>query len=124
MTIISIYLFYAWVVIIHACFIGISAFAIWGKTLSNTSTWKTLMALLIPIVFLEFYWLPFAHYLELSLSTSHPQLLNTFQIEKTSNVIHHFNLFWYHPMVFLAGTILAYRIGRWSYLKNQKQIAL
>jgi len=92
--------------------------------LSNISVWKTLIALLLPIVFLEFYWLPFAQYFELSLSTSHPQILNAYQIEKTSNVIQYFNFFWYHPMVFLAGTILAYRIGRWSYLKNQNQIAL
>lgn len=119
MAIISVYFFYAWVVIIHACFIGISAFALWGKKLEKLAIWKVLILLAIPIVFLEFYWIPYAHYMELSLHTNQSTVLNFFKIQETTNIINQFDFFWYHPITFGAGTFLAYKIGRQTFLKNK-----
>lgn len=117
MEIIIIYVFYAWVIIIHACFIGISAYAIWGKKMIAMSAVKAMTILFVPLAFLEFYWIPTAKYLGLSLFTNNAKIHAFYGSDETVNILNSFSLMWYHPIVFLLGAYLAFKVGKWSYFR-------
>lgn len=115
-----VYLVYIWVVLIHAFFIGICAFTLWGKRLISWSPLKVVACLSLPLIFLEFYWLPIVKYLGISLNTENDALMACFDLSSTDNLIDHVSVKWWHIISILMSAFFAMKIGRWAYLRNKK----
>jgi len=121
MELLLLYIFYFWIVLIHAFFIGVSVFSIWGNRMLKKPVWKVSLLLAVPLVFLEFYWIPFVKYLDFKLTTDNLMLLELFNTNSQTNLVDLFSFNWMHIFVFPLGGYLAYRVGKWSYFRTLNQ---
>ena len=118
MKILFLYIIYLWVLMIHAFFIGISAFAIWPQKLRAMKPLIAIFLLLLPLLFFELYWIPVFKYFGLEVFFSDETILEHFQMNEKDNLIEHVRFVWYHPILLLLAAFLSYRIGLWVSLKK------
>lgn len=117
--IVVLFLMYLFVISIHVVFVGISAYAIWGKYFTNWKKWQIWLVLLVPIVFFEFYWIPVMNYLDISIFVGNQSILDFFNLSENTDIVKSYHVAWFQPILFFLAVIVSQRIGQYYYLKNK-----
>jgi ABC-type uncharacterized transport system permease subunit len=113
--VVAVYLAYLWVGLLHALFVGATAFFLWGHRLIRMRPWLTIVGMGFVLSFFELYWKPLFEGIGLSVEISNPALRDYFGVAEGTDMVKTLRI---HPMnvtFIIIQALLAYWIGRSGY---------
>ena len=120
MKVLTIYLSYLWVGILHAFFVGCSFYMCFGKTLVQWKIWQVALLFFPILLFFEVYWIPLFNYLGLELFITSPEAHDYFGITEETNLVTKLHPRWFNWIFISLQAIAGAWIGRRMFRKMQK----
>lgn len=103
---------YLWVSCLHSLFVGITVFAIGGKTLKKLHPVIPMLIMFVILAFLEIYWIPVFNFMNLEVYCKSDEIQNFFSITDSTNIVDSLKPKFSSVVIWLVETFLAYYFGK------------
>lgn len=117
MSIVIVYLIYLWITVIHCVFTGATLYFFWGRRFLRRHKLVNSVIFGSCLAFLETYWIPLSGPLRLTVNTTDTLILEHFNIDRHTNIVHILRPHYFHALLWLLQGVFTEWICRKQYIK-------
>ena len=116
----TVYIAYIWVGLLHALFVGVTLYTFFEKWLKKQHQIIPIVIIFMILAFFELYWIPMFSSLGIQIYVQDTTVQQHFGIDGTTNLVSVLRPTYISYCFWIGSTYLAYRIGNFILIKNQK----